>query len=76
MGAISSHPNYPPVHTRPPAAVAEYLSMWGVADVVREGLKSTNRTPGFTFGGSARAVSIPLGVDVDGARSGEWNSFL
>ncbi|GAB4816538.1 hypothetical protein N2152v2_003584 [Parachlorella kessleri] len=58
-------------------AVAEYLSMWGVADTVRTGIKgASKRGPGYTGGGSAKAVSIPLDVDVDGARSGEWNSFL
>lgn len=66
-------PNSSPPH----AAVAEYLSMWGVADVVRAGIRGANsRGPGYTGGGSARAISIPLGVDVDGARSGEWNTFL
>ena len=31
---------------------------------------------GYTGGGNARAISIPLDVDVDGAgRSNEWNTF-
>lgn len=58
-------------------AVAEYLTMWGVADTVRAGIKAaSDRGPGYTGGGNAKAISIPLGVDVDGGRSGEWNSFL
>lgn len=30
---------------------------------------------GYTGGGNARAISIPLDVDTSGGRSGEWNSF-
>ena len=37
--------------------MAEYLSMWGVADTVRTGIKAANkRGPGYTGGGSAKAV--------------------
>jgi hypothetical protein len=59
------------------AAVAEYLSMWQVADVVREGIAAAKFAPGMTIGGGARAFMIPLGVDVGAgaARSGEWNTF-
>eukprot|EP01025_Chloroclados_australasicus_P019170 TRINITY_DN20342_c0_g1_i1.p2 TRINITY_DN20342_c0_g1~~TRINITY_DN20342_c0_g1_i1.p2 ORF type:complete len:188 (+),score=13.22 TRINITY_DN20342_c0_g1_i1:28-591(+) len=54
-------------------AVAEYLNMWGVAEVVRQGITSaSNRGPGYTGGRAAKAVSIPLGVDL-GERSSEWN---
>ncbi|KAG7672563.1 hypothetical protein Ndes2526B_g08915 [Nannochloris sp. 'desiccata'] len=57
-------------------AVAEYLTMWGVADIVREGIKAAKYAPGHTIGGGARAFSIPLGVDVgENGRSNEWNSF-
>lgn len=57
-------------------AVAEYLTMWGVADVVREGIAAAKWAPGHTIGGGARAYSIPLGVDVGGeGRANEWNSF-
>lgn len=56
-------------------AVAEYLTCWGVANVVREGIRGARRTPGYTTGGSARAFSVPLDVDLSGQRSGEWNSF-
>ena len=57
-------------------AVAEYLTMWGVADIVRSGISGAKWAPGHTIGGGARAFSIPLGVDVgEAGRSNEWNSF-
>ena len=58
-------------------AVASYLNLWNVQDTVRAGIQSANkRGPGYTGGGNARAISIPLGVDVGGlGRSDEWNSF-
>ena len=47
-----------------------------VADRVRAGIAEARRRPGYTAGGSARAISIPLDVDVGGeGRSGEWNVF-
>eukprot|EP00884_Botryococcus_braunii_P002763 jgi/Botrbrau1/12488/Bobra.0169s0035.1 len=56
-------------------AVAEYLTIWGVAPTVRAAIQSSSsRGPGYTGGGGARAVSIPLGVDVDGVRAAEWNT--
>ena len=59
------------------AAVAEYISHWGCADVVRAGIAAAKFAPGHTLGGGAKAVVIPLGVDVGAgaARSGEWNTF-
>jgi hypothetical protein len=30
--------------------VAEYLTMWGVADIVREGIKTAKYAPGHTIG--------------------------
>lgn len=57
-------------------AVAEYLTLWNVADVVRAGISAAKWAPGHTIGGGARAYSIPLGVDVGGdGRADEWNSF-
>lgn len=58
-------------------AVASYLNLWQVQDTVRVGIKTANkRGPGYTGGGNARAISIPLGVDVGGAgRTAEWNSY-
>ena len=39
-------------------AVAEMVQQWGVSDTVRAGIASgRSRGPGFTAGGSARAVS-------------------
>jgi hypothetical protein len=57
-------------------AVAEYLTLWGVVDIVKQGITTAKYAPGMTIGGGAKAVSIPLGVEIgsDG-RSGEWNSF-
>lgn len=48
-----------------------------VQDTVRAGITTANkRGPGYTGGGNARAISIPLGVDVGGTgRADEWNSF-
>lgn len=55
-------------------AVAEYLNMWNVADIVRIGIKKGNRRgPGISAGGAGVPISIPLGVDVGGlGRSDEW----
>lgn len=57
-------------------AVAEYLTLWGVVDIVKQGITTAKYAPGMTIGGGAKAVSIPLGVEIgsDG-RSGEWNRF-
>ena len=56
-------------------AVASYISLWGAQETVRNGIAAANkRGPGFTGGGGARAISIPLGVDL-GSLSTEWNSF-
>jgi Domain of unknown function (DUF3067) len=42
-------------------AVAEYLTLWGVAPMVRAAIKSsTSRGPGYTGGGGARAVGISV----------------
>lgn len=39
-------------------AVAEMVALWGVSDTVRAGIAGGRaRGPGFTAGGSARAVS-------------------
>ncbi|KAK9809847.1 hypothetical protein WJX72_000321 [[Myrmecia] bisecta] len=58
-------------------AVAEYLTMWGVAGMVQAGISAaSSRGPGFTGGGGACAISIPLDVDMTGARSGEWDGCI
>mmetsp|Transcript_32343 Transcript_32343/g.71527 ORF Transcript_32343/g.71527 Transcript_32343/m.71527 type:complete len:193 (-) Transcript_32343:499-1077(-) len=55
-------------------AVAEYLTEWGVVDTVKQGIASARpKGPGYTGGGNARCVSIPLDVDLTGARKAEWN---
>ncbi|CAK0743581.1 hypothetical protein CVIRNUC_001481 [Coccomyxa viridis] len=57
-------------------AVAEYLTLWRVAPTVRAGIRSAKpRGPGYTGGGGARAVTIPLDVAVEGVRSSEWDTF-
>lgn len=57
-------------------AVAEYLTMWGVAETVRAGINAAKYSPGYTTGSGAKAFSIPLAVEVGtGARSNEWNTF-
>ncbi|GLI60762.1 hypothetical protein VaNZ11_002993 [Volvox africanus] len=53
-------------------AVAEYLNEWGVADTVRQGIIQARKPPGYTGGGNARCISIPLAVDLGGGRSAEW----
>lgn len=53
-------------------AVAEYLSEWGVVETVRQGILGARKPPGYTGGGNARCISIPLAVDLGGARSAEW----
>ena len=54
-------------------AVAEYVTEWGVAATVRNGIAGAReRGPGYTHGSSARCVSIPLDVDLSGARRQEW----
>ena len=54
-------------------AVAACVSEWRVAAAVRQGVKAAKYRPGFTVGGGARAVSIPLGVEVgSGGRASEW----
>lgn len=44
-------------------AVAELLTEWGVAGLVRDQIKAQKVHPGYTVGGGARCVSIPLPVD-------------
>ncbi|KAG2430394.1 hypothetical protein HYH02_013756 [Chlamydomonas schloesseri] len=53
-------------------AVAEYINDWGVADTVRQGIQAARKPPGYTGGGNARCISIPLAVDLGGTRSAEW----
>ncbi|PNW87920.1 hypothetical protein CHLRE_01g007050v5 [Chlamydomonas reinhardtii] len=53
-------------------AVAEYLNDWGAAETVRQGIQAARRPPGYTGGGNARCISIPLAVDLGGTRSAEW----
>lgn len=44
-------------------AVADVVSDWGMSNVVRRGLASARKQgPGYTGGGGARAITIPLGV--------------
>lgn len=56
-------------------AVAYYLTEWGTCDVVRHGIRTAHkRGPGFTQGGGAKAISVPLDVQIgSGSRSGEWD---
>lgn len=52
-------------------AVAEYLTEWGVVNTVKNGIASAkSRGPGYTGGGNAKCISIPLEVDLE---SGEWD---
>lgn len=60
----------PPSHGMQLDAVCSYLNLWEVADRVRDGIAGSRRHPGYTAGGSARAVSINLDVDVGGM--GRW----
>eukprot|EP00877_Chromochloris_zofingiensis_P007004 jgi/Chrzof1/2557/Cz11g20080.t1 len=56
-------------------AVADLLSDWGVADRVTAAIQADkSRGPGYTQGGGARCVSIPLNVDLSGSRRNEWRS--
>lgn len=54
-------------------AVAEYITEWGVVDTVKNGIQRAPKPPGYTGGGNAKCVSIPLDVDLSGTRSAEWN---
>lgn len=55
-------------------AVATYVSAWGVADEVRQGIRASRRGPGMTGGRAANAIAIPLSVRVgESGRSGEWS---
>lgn len=57
-------------------AVAEYITHWGIADRLQEMLLTTRQRPGFTGGGGAKAVSIPLNISSGDARGQEWlNTF-
>lgn len=50
-------------------AVAEVVTEWRVAGVVRAGLASARKNgPGYTGGGGARSITIPLGI-----RPGEFS---
>jgi len=54
-------------------AVASYLTDWGAGGTVRAGIRAaTRRGPGYTGGGAARAISIPLDVDLSSARGAEF----
>lgn len=54
-------------------AVASYLTDWGAGGAVRAGIAGASRRgPGFTGGGAARAISIPLDVDLSTARGAEF----
>lgn len=55
-------------------AVAACVSDWRVAARVRAGVRAARYRPGFTVGGGARAVSIPLGVEV--GKGGRASEFL
>jgi hypothetical protein len=39
---------------------------------VRQGIQAARKPPGYTGGGNARCISIPLAVDLGGTRSAEW----
>jgi hypothetical protein len=57
VGAQQSFPLTEEEYQRQLDAVAEYLTMWGVAPTVRAAIRSSNsRGPGYTGGGGARAV--------------------
>ncbi|CAD7695745.1 unnamed protein product [Ostreobium quekettii] len=54
-------------------AVAYVLTEWGAASTVRQGIAAARRSgPGYTGGGGAKAVAIPLAVDLEGERGAEW----
>eukprot|EP00798_Chlamydomonas_sp_ICE-L_P009798 gene9798-7686_t len=46
-------------------AVAELLTDWDCATLVRDSIKAQKKHPGYTVGGGAQCVSIPLPVDMD-----------
>jgi hypothetical protein len=47
-------------------AVAELCALWGVSDVVRKAIHAADKHgPGYTVGGAARAIQIPLGSGLD-----------
>lgn len=48
------------------------MTEWGAADAVRAAIAATKKRPGFTGGGGANAVSIPLDVATGGGRGAEW----
>jgi hypothetical protein len=69
----ASYPQSPEDHAATYDAVAHYLSEWGAGGTVRAGIAAApRRGPGYTGGGAARAVSIPLDVDLSTARGGEF----
>ena len=47
-------------------AVCSYLNLWEVQQRVRDGIAASRRRPGYTAGGSARAISVNLDVNLDG----------
>lgn len=53
-------------------AVAEFLNIWGVADKVRNYVRTTKQRPGYTGGGGAKAVSVPLDIGRGERRGQEW----
>jgi Domain of unknown function (DUF3067) len=47
-------------------AIADLVTIWGVADVVRAGIQSASaRGPGISVGGAAKAIQISLGPGFD-----------
>jgi hypothetical protein len=69
----ASYPQSEEDHAATYDAVASFLSEWGAGGTVRAGIAAApRRGPGYTGGGAARAISIPLDVDLSTARSGEF----
>jgi Domain of unknown function (DUF3067) len=52
-------------------AIAYCLTLWGVVETVKRGVEAARGYPGYTGGGNAKAISIPLGFDLDGGSTKE-----
>lgn len=52
-------------------AVAELCALWGVSDIVRQGISSASpRGPGYSVGGAAKAIQIVLGRNLSMLENG------
>jgi hypothetical protein len=69
----ASYPQSEEDHAATYDAVASFLTEWGAGGAVRAAIAAgPRRGPGYTGGGAARAISIPLDVDLSSARPGEF----